>query len=145
MEPGNYTFKDLSKALYIILQSEYPGPSNVTHIEFDDITMKSKFFVKSGIIAIRVDENSIFNTILALKHGWDYKYYNEYISQKNVNLNTTDKIHLKCDFINRPVDNGLRQPILYSFVLDKKPRFKVFSEPETIHFKKKSSLNATLF
>ena len=31
---------------------------------------------------------------------------------------------------------GLRQPILYSFVLDKPPGYKVFWEPEPIQFKK---------
>ena len=42
----------------------------------------------------------------------------------------------------------LRHSILYSFILDKKPGYKVFSEPETIHYKKtnKSVLNTiTLF
>ena len=39
-------------------------------------------------------------------------------------------------FLILSIQNGLRQPILYSFVLDKKPGYKVFSEPETIHYKK---------
>ena len=36
-----------------------------------------------------------------------------------------------------------RQPILYGFVLDKPAGYEVFSEPETIHYKKinKSVLN----
>ena len=29
LQPGIYTFKDISQALFNILQSEYPGPSNV--------------------------------------------------------------------------------------------------------------------
>ena len=40
LQPGIYTFKDISQALFNILQSEYPGPSNVIDIEYDDITMK---------------------------------------------------------------------------------------------------------
>ena len=43
---------------------------------------------------------------------------------------------MKCDRIDGSVVNGLRQPILYSFVLDDKPGYKIFSEPETIHYKK---------
>ena len=39
LDPGIYTFKDISKALFNILQSEYPGPSNVFDIEYDDIPM----------------------------------------------------------------------------------------------------------
>ena len=147
LEPGIYTFKDISEALFNILQSEYPGPSNVIHIEYDDITMKTKLVVRSGIIAIRFYKQSFFSTILCFTSGWDYKHYNEYISQKILNLGGTNKIHLKCDVIDSSVVNGLRQPILYSFVLDKKPGYKVFSEPETIHFKKinKSVLNTITF
>ena len=54
---------------------------------------------------------------------------------------------MKCDIIDGSVVNGLRQPILYSFVLDKKPGYKMFSEPETIHYKKinKFVLNTITF
>ena len=147
LEPGIYTFKDISEALFNILQSEYPGPSNVIDIDHNDITMKTEMVVKSGIIAIRFDEKSFFSTVLGFTPGWDYKHYNKYISQKIVNLSNTNKIHLKCDAINGSVVNGLRQPILYSFVLDKLPGYKVFSEPETIHYKKinKSVLNTITF
>ena len=94
-------------------------------------------FVKSGIIAIGFDEKSFFNTVLGFTSGWDYKHYNEYTSQKNLNLSATKKTHLKCDVIDGSVLNGIRQPILFSFVLDKKPVYKIVSEPETIHFKKR--------
>ena len=143
LEPGIYTFKDISEALLNILQIEYPGPGNVIDIEYDDITMKTKLVVRYGIIAIRFDEKSFFSNILGFTPGWDYKFYNKYTSQKIVNLSNTNKIHLKCDAINGSVVNGLRQPILYSFVLDKLPGYKVFPEPETIDYKKinKSVLN----
>ena len=64
-----------------------------------------------------------------------------------MNLNTTSKIHLKCDCIHGSFQNGVRQPILYSFVLDKPSGYKIFSEPETIHYKKinKSVLNTITF
>ena len=54
---------------------------------------------------------------------------------------------MKCDIIDGSVVSGLKQPILYSFVLDKKPGYNVFSEPETIHYKKvyKSVLNTITF
>ena len=116
-------------------------------IEFDDITRKTKLLVRFGIIAVRFDEKSFFNTMLGFTPGWDYKHYNKYISQKLVNLGSTNKIHLKCDVIDGSVVNGIRQPILYSFVLDKLPGYKVFSEPGTIHDKKinKSVLNTITF
>ena len=110
--PGFYTFKDISEALFNILQPEYPVPSNKIVIEFDDITRKTKLVVKEGIIAIRFDEKLFFSTILGFTPGWDYKHYNKYVSQKIVNLSNTNKIHLKCDCINGSIQNGSRQPIL---------------------------------
>ena len=71
VDPGIYTFKDISEALFNIVQSEYPGPSNVIDIEYGDITMKTKLVVRDGIIAIRFDEKSFFSTILGFTPGWD--------------------------------------------------------------------------
>ena len=103
--------------------------------------------INNGIIAIRFDEKLFFSTNLGFTPGWDYKHYNKNTSQKVVNLGSTNKIHLQCDCIDGSVVNGLRQPILYRFVLDKLPGYKVFSEPETIHYKKinKSVLNTISF
>ena len=145
--PGIYSYRDMAEALYYILQSEYPSSGSEILIRLDDITRKTKLVVRSGIIAIRFDENSFFSTILGFTAGWDYKHYNQYLSQKIVNLSNTNKIHLKCDAIDGSVVNGIRQPILYSFVLDKPAGYKVFSEPETIHYKKinKSVLNTITF
>ena len=99
--------------------------------------MKTKLIVRDGIIAIRFDGKLVFSTILGFNHGWDYKHYNQYISQKVVNLSTTNKIHLKADVIGGSVVNGGREPILLSFVLDRPSCYKVFCEPETYHYKNK--------
>ena len=133
LDPGIYTFKDISEALLKVLQPEYDGCHNAIDIEYDDITMKTKLKVRARIIAIRFDEKSFFSTILGFIPGWDHKHYNKYTSQKVVNLGSTNKIHLNCDCIDGSVVNGIRLPILFSFVLDKKPGYKVFCEPETIH------------
>ena len=140
LQPGIYTFKDISEALFNILQTQYPGPSNMIDIEYGDITMKTKLVVKSGITAIRFDEKSFFCNVLGFTSGWDYKHYNKDISQKISNLVRTNKIHLKCNVIDGSVVSGLRQPLLYSFVLDKKPGYEVFSEPETTHYKKNKQI-----
>ena len=136
LDPGIYTFKDISEALFNILQSKYPSSGSEILIRLEDISKKTKLVVKSGIIAIRFDEKSFFSTILGFTSGWDYKHYNKYTSQKVVNLGSTNKIHLNCDCIDGSVVNAFRHPILFSFVLDKKPGYKVFSEPEAIHYKK---------
>ena len=91
LEPGFYTFKDLSQALLRILQPEYEGYHNAIDNEFDDITMKTKLVVRAGFTAVRFDEKSFFSTILGVNHGWDYKHYIEYVSQTNKNLSSTKK------------------------------------------------------
>ena len=48
--------------------------------------MKSNLVVRPGIISIRFDDKSFFSTVLGFSPGWDFKHYNEYISQKVVNL-----------------------------------------------------------
>ena len=54
---------------------------------------------------------------------------------------------MKCDCIDGSLQDGIRQPILFSFVLDKPSGYKIFCEPETIHYKKsnKSVLNTITF
>ena len=56
----------------------------------------------------------------------------EYFIEKNRNFTIINKIHLNCDCNDGSVIKGVRQPILYSFVIDKPPGYKVFCEPETI-------------
>ena len=147
LQTGIYTFKDISEASFNILQTEDPAPSNAIVIEFDDNTFKTKLVVRLGIITIRFDEKSFFNTVLGFTPGWDYKHYNEYTSQKIVNLSTTNKIQSKCDVIDGSIQDGVSQPILFSFVLETPAGYKVFCEPETIHYKKinKSVLKTITF
>ena len=144
IEPGNYNIKNLQKAVYSFGNLQ---------IEYDDLKKKVKLILTN---LIRFDENSFFHTILGFDPYWDYKPTNAihayspgvYISEKiNLNLNTINKIHLKCDCIDGSIQDGVKQPILYSFVLDKPSGYKVFSEPETIHYKKinKSVLNTITF
>ena len=147
LETGIYSYRDLSEALFHILQSEYPSSDSEILIRLYDITRKTKLVVNSGIIAIRFDEKSFFSTILGFTPGCDYKHYNQYLGRKVVNFNSRNKIHLKCDVVDGSIVNGFKHPVLYSFVLVKKPGYKVFSEPETIRYKKinKSVLNTLTF
>ena len=143
-----YTFKDLSEVLFKILKSQYENTGEDSfYIEYDDITMKTKLIVWSGIVAKKFDEKSFFSAFLGFTSRWDWKHYNKYTSQKVVSLGSTNKIHLKCDCIDGSVLNGFRQTILFSFVLDKKLGSKVFCATETIHYKKikKSVLNTITF
>ena len=86
--------------------------------------------------------NLFFHILLGFEPYGGYKPTNSnhvdipgvYTSDRVLDFITTYKIHLKCDNIDGSVVNGLRQPILYIFVLDKLPGYKVFCEPETIHY-----------
>ena len=81
LEPGIYSYREISEALFYILQSEYPQSDSEILIRLDDFTKKTKLIVNSGIIAIRFDEKSFFSTVLGFTAGWDYKHYNQYLSQ----------------------------------------------------------------
>ena len=74
LHPCIYSYKDLSKALFDILQLEYPSSDSEILVRFDDITRKTKLVVNSGIIAIRFDEKSFFSIILGFTAGWDYRH-----------------------------------------------------------------------
>ena len=149
LSPGIYTIKDISEAVHT-----FSGHSEIIEIEYDDISMRIKIILKYkdfrenfGLGTLRFDKKSFFHTLLGHDPYFDYKTPGVYTSNKILNLNTTNKIHLKCDCIDGSIQDGVRQPILYSFVLDKKPGYKIFSEPETVHYKKinKSVLNTITF
>ena len=147
--PGIYTFQDISDAI-----QTFSGHMEIIQIEYDDISMKTKIILKyiGGqqmfvLGTLRFDERSFFHTLIGFTPYWDYKPPAVYTSDKISNLNTINKIHLKCDFIDGSIQDGVRQPILFTFVLDKPNGYKVFSEPETIHYKKinKSVWNTKTF
>ena len=75
LEPGIYTSKDISEAPFKFLQSKNPGPSNVIDIEFDDITKKTRLFVKPGNLAIRFDKKLFFSSVLGFTSGLETLYW----------------------------------------------------------------------
>ena len=97
-----------------------------------------------------------YHTLFGFISYWEYKPSNAifadalgvYTSDKVIlNINALNKIHLKCDCTNGIIQDGVRQPILFNFISDKPSGYKVFCEPETIHYKKvnKSVLNTITF
>ena len=154
LDPGNYTIEDLQEAVYPLGDHE-----NTLQIRYDNINKKVKLILTrfgDTFGTLRFDKKSFFHTLLGFTPYWDYKPTNAihvdfpgvYTSDKIIlNLNTIDKIHLKCDCVDGSIKDGLRQPILFCFVLDKPSGYKVFCEPETIHYKtiNKSVLNTIIF
>ena len=51
---------------------------------------------------------------------------------KILNLSTIDKIHIKCIVIDGSVVKGIREPLLFSFLLYKFSGYKVFCDSQTI-------------
>ena len=104
---------------------------------------------------LRFDEKPFLKILLGFVLYWDYKPTNPihadsngvYSNNKILNISAIKKVHLKCDATDGSVLDGIRQPILFSFVLDKPSEYKVFREPESIHYKKiyKSVLNIITF
>ena len=138
LSSGIYTIQDISDTVHT-----FSGHSDIIEIGYNDISMKTKIILKYkdfrenfGLGTLRFDKKSFCHTLLGHDPYFDYKTPGVYTSDKILKINTTNKIHLKCDFIDGGIQNGLRQPILYSFVLDKPSGYKIFSEPETIHYKK---------
>ena len=149
LSPGIYTIQDISDIIHT-----FSGHSEFIEIEYDNISMKTKVILKYkdfrenfALGTLRFDKKSFFHTLLGHDPYFDYKTSGVYNSDKILNLNTTNKIHLKCDVIDGSVVDGVRQSILYSFVLDKPSGYKIFCEPETIHYKKinKSVLNTITY
>ena len=150
---GIYTIRDNSEVVYTM-----GAHGETLKIEYDDITMKTKFIwtrFGSAIGRIRFDENSIFKKFIGFTPYWDYKPIiaihaddpGDYTGDKNLILITKEKIHFKCEVIDGSIVDGLRQPVLYSFILDKPAGYKCFRQPETIHYKKvnKFVLNTKIF
>ena len=158
LTPGIYTIQDILDTIHT-----FSDHSEIIEIEYDDIIKKTKIILKYkdgqkkfGLGTLRFDKKSFFHILLGFEAYWDYKPTNSnhvaipgvYTSDKIIlNLNTINKIHLKCDCIDGSIEDGVRQPILFSFVLDKPSGYKIFCEPETIHYKKinKSVLNTITF
>ena len=154
LDPGNYTIEDLQKAFYPLGDHE-----DTLQIEYDDLNKKVKLILTrfgSTSGTLRFDTKSFIHTILGFTPYWDYNPTNAihadspgvYTSDKIIlNLYTIDKIHLKCDCIDGSIQDGVRQPILFSFVLDKPSGYEMSFQPETLHYKKinKSILNTITF
>ena len=111
----------------------------------------TRFGSKAG--TLRFIEKSFFHTSLKFTPYCDYKSTNAfhadfpgvYTIDELLNLSTTEKIHFKTNVIDGSVVDSLRQPILFSFVLDIPSGYKVLGEPETIQYKKSYVLNTITF
>ena len=59
-----------------------------------------------------------------------------YKSDRPINITGIDKIHLKCDYIEGSIVNGIREPVLYSFALSSPPGHKINKKPRIKLFRR---------
>ena len=126
LEPNNYTIEDIEKAVYPLGDHE-----GTLKVQYDDINKKTKLILKrfgSTFGTLRFDKKSFFHTLLNFAPYWNYKLTNAFIvdspgvytSDKFIlNIDTIDKYPLKYNCIDGSIQVGVRQPILFSFVLNK--------------------------
>ena len=119
LTPGIYTIQDFSDAI-----QAFSGHEETIQLEYDDISMRRTIVLKFknekpkfALRTLRFDKQSFFHTLLGFSTYWDYKPNNSnhvlipgvYPSDKIIlNLNTINKIHLKCDCIDGSIQNGVR-------------------------------------
>ena len=119
LNPGIYERLDLNNSL------KFFSPDNVrVNITIDDIRLKSNLKINQ---TLNFTEKSFFYTILGFTRsrshplvdidGFHQLIAGSYKSDRPINISGIDKIHLKCDCIQGPIVNGIREPILYSFAL----------------------------
>ena len=65
-----------------------------------------------------------------------------YKNAKPPNITGIDEVHLKCDSIFGTTVNGCREPLLYSFALDKPTNHKIYKDPRIKLFKR---INKSVF
>ena len=128
---GKYEMSDINKTLQYLL------PDNVkANIAIDDVRLETSLIINRTLI---FTEKSFFYKILGFTQsnsgllgdvdGYIQIIPGKYKSIKCNNITPIDKVPLKCDCIQGSIVNGIREPILYSFALDKRPTQKTYKEP----------------
>ena len=117
----------------LILKSSRPKGVKVKNT-IDDIRLKSNLTTYK---TIKFTNKSFFYTILGFMEshsgalgdisGFVQLIPGSYKSDKPLNNTGIDKIHIKADFNNGIIANGIREPIVYCFHLDQPPGYKIFS------------------
>ena len=140
LNPGIYEVIDLNNTLKHILTNNV----KVT-ITIDDIRLKSNLKNNQTLI---FTNKSFFYTILGFTQshqgplneieGFYQILPGSYQSNKPISITGIDKVHLKCDCIQGSIVNGIREPILFSFVLSSPPGHKIYKEARVKLFKKVS-------
>ena len=132
LKPNKYQVSDINETL------KYISPDNVKKsVTIDDNKLKSNLKINQTLIFTK---RSFLSTIIGITQSYsgplgDLDGYIQlisgtYKSDNLININSIDKIHLKCDCMEGSIVNGVRDPTLYSFAPDKPPFHKILKEPK---------------
>ena len=133
--PGVYELNELSNCITQLIQN-FNEELNLLKIEPMSFTIESNTINMHSKLSTNyaIEFNSKLNDVF----GFTHRVYEPgtHISEKVINIMPINKIHLKCNAIDGSIVNGLREPILFTFALDKPPGFKIFKEPSIVLYKK---------
>ena len=112
-------------------------------ITIDDIRLKSNsknnqtsIFTKTSFFYTISGFTQSHSGVLVDIESFLQKIPATYKSEKPNNITASEKVHLKCNCVHGSILNGFRQPILFNFVLDKPPVYKICKEPGAKLFEK---------
>ena len=131
LTPGAYELVDINASVKQIITDIKPS---LLYSDFkfniipDTISMESVLTTSNPI-----HFNSELNKVLGFTQR-DYKA-GTHTSETPVMITTTDKVHLKCDCVDGSIVNGIREQILFSFILSAPPGYKIIKEPTTVLYK----------
>ena len=103
----------------------------------DDIRLKTKLKTNE---TLNFTEKCFLYTILGFTH-WQSSALNNhpegyiqlipgtYKSNEPISITGFDESPLSCDWINCRIGNNVREPILFSFALNKPPGHKIYKKP----------------
>ena len=124
--PNTYEINDITTTLKHFL------PNNVkANFTTDVIRLKSNLHIIQSLLNILFNKKSFFYTrlgfiqipsgVLGGFESFIWLNPGSLKSHKPANITGIDKVRLKCDCVNGSIVNGIREPILYRFALDKPP------------------------
>ena len=138
LNPGIYELVDLNNTLKHILTDNVK-----VSVTIDDIRLKSNLKTNQ---TLHFYKKFFFYTILGFTQSRSYPlddidgFYQliaeSYNSDKPIKITGIDNVHLKCNFIQGSIVNGIREPILFSFALSLPPGHKIYKKPRVKLFKK---------
>ena len=103
--------------------------SSLKNIQTSIFTEKSFFYT---ILGFTRSHSSLLDDI----EGFYQMIGGSYKCDKPINNTGIDKVHLKCNVVDGTIINGIREPILYSFVFSPSPAHKLNNQPRSKHFKR---------